>query len=126
MFSRVLLPTDGSDTSRGATEHAVSIARTYGATVHALYVRDESSVPTDIEGVPDNTDIPTELDEAATAAFEDVLESCEEASIPAQTTIETGEPSDSKTDIRSRTRHRPHRRRDTPAEGTGSVPPAEP
>lgn len=42
MYDSILLPTDGSDASRLAVEHGVDIATRYGATVHLLYVVDES------------------------------------------------------------------------------------
>ncbi|WP_126664466.1 universal stress protein [Haloterrigena salifodinae] len=38
MYSDVLLATDGSECARAATSHAVDLAATYGATLHALYV----------------------------------------------------------------------------------------
>ncbi|QSW97663.1 universal stress protein [Haloterrigena alkaliphila] len=38
MYSDVLLATDGSECARAATTHAVDLAATYGATLHALYV----------------------------------------------------------------------------------------
>jgi nucleotide-binding universal stress UspA family protein len=41
MYERILVPTDGSATSREAAEHAMDIAAQYGATVDALFVVDE-------------------------------------------------------------------------------------
>ena len=38
MYTDVLLATDGSDCAREATAHAIDIATTYDATLHALYV----------------------------------------------------------------------------------------
>jgi nucleotide-binding universal stress UspA family protein len=38
MYDNILVPTDGSAASRAATERAVDLAATYGATVHALSV----------------------------------------------------------------------------------------
>jgi nucleotide-binding universal stress UspA family protein len=38
MYENVLVPTDGSDPAAAAVEHAIDVAKTYGATVHALYV----------------------------------------------------------------------------------------
>ncbi|PSP86331.1 universal stress protein [Halobacteriales archaeon QS_1_68_17] len=40
MYDKILVPTDGSEVSRRATEHAVDLAEKYGATVTALYVVD--------------------------------------------------------------------------------------
>ncbi|ELZ76987.1 universal stress protein [Haloferax larsenii] len=40
MYEHILLPTDGSDASSAAIEHAASLAETLGATVHVLSVAD--------------------------------------------------------------------------------------
>ena len=37
MYDTILVPTDGSDPSNRAIEHALALADRYGATVHALY-----------------------------------------------------------------------------------------
>lgn len=42
MYETVLLPTDGSDESLGALDHALDIADAYDAALHALYVVDTS------------------------------------------------------------------------------------
>lgn len=41
MYERILVPTDGSDPSILAAEHAVDIASRYDAVVHALFVVEE-------------------------------------------------------------------------------------
>ncbi|WP_123537730.1 universal stress protein [Halosimplex salinum] len=41
-YERILVPTDGSEPSETATEHAVDLAERYGATVDALFVVDET------------------------------------------------------------------------------------
>lgn len=43
MYDVILVPTDGSEASRRAAEEAFRIARETGATVHAVYVIDESA-----------------------------------------------------------------------------------
>jgi nucleotide-binding universal stress UspA family protein len=40
MYSDILVPTDGSDASAAALDHALSLASQYGARVHGLYVVD--------------------------------------------------------------------------------------
>lgn len=40
MYETILVPTDGSDVAESAVEHALSIAESSGAAVHALYVVD--------------------------------------------------------------------------------------
>ncbi|QDX40435.1 universal stress protein [Salarchaeum sp. JOR-1] len=44
MYDRILVPTDGSDVSEVAIEHAVDLAEKYDAEVHALYVVDVDAV----------------------------------------------------------------------------------
>ena len=43
MYHDILVPTDGSDASAAAVEHAVSLASQYDARMHALYVVDTGS-----------------------------------------------------------------------------------
>jgi len=49
VYERVLVPTDGSDAAAAAADHAVGIAGTDGATVHALYVVDVRMSPVDAD-----------------------------------------------------------------------------
>jgi nucleotide-binding universal stress UspA family protein len=42
MYDRILLATDGTTASANAERHAVDLAATHGAALHALYVVDES------------------------------------------------------------------------------------
>lgn len=44
MYDSILVPTDGSDASVEALDEAFEIAKRFDATVHALYVVDESAV----------------------------------------------------------------------------------
>ena len=44
MYEKILVPTDGSETSEAAVEHAIGLAEKYGAEVHALYVVDTDSM----------------------------------------------------------------------------------
>lgn len=46
MYSDILVPTDGSDAAAMAVEHAVQLAATHDARIHALYVVDSSSYTT--------------------------------------------------------------------------------
>jgi len=41
-YDRILVPTDGSDPSETAVDHAIDIADQYDATVHSLFVVDET------------------------------------------------------------------------------------
>lgn len=60
MYRSILYPTDGSDQSRHALEHAADLAETYGATLHVISVVD-TRVGTDASVV----DIYTSLEESA-------------------------------------------------------------
>jgi nucleotide-binding universal stress UspA family protein len=42
MYDDILIPTDGSDEVETAIEHGFELAETYDATIHALYVVDDS------------------------------------------------------------------------------------
>jgi nucleotide-binding universal stress UspA family protein len=42
MYDDILVPTDGSEEVETAIEHALELAGTYDATIHALYVVDDS------------------------------------------------------------------------------------
>lgn len=50
MYETVLFPTDGSDPSLQALDHALDLADTYGATLHALYVVDTTYPYGDFDG----------------------------------------------------------------------------
>lgn len=43
MYEEILIPTDGSAASSWAIDHAVGLASTYGARLHALYVVDSGT-----------------------------------------------------------------------------------
>lgn len=47
MFRQILLPTDGSPETDRATDHALDLAKRYGATLHVLYVVDTNALPLD-------------------------------------------------------------------------------
>lgn len=40
MYDKILFTTDGSEAAEKALEHAISLAETYGAELHVLYVSD--------------------------------------------------------------------------------------
>jgi nucleotide-binding universal stress UspA family protein len=44
MYDRILLPTDGSDAMAGVVDHAAGLAAHHGATLHALYVANTTSL----------------------------------------------------------------------------------
>ena len=42
MYERILVPTDGSDHSNQAADHAISLAEQFGAMIHALFVVEQA------------------------------------------------------------------------------------
>jgi nucleotide-binding universal stress UspA family protein len=64
---RVLFPTDFSDSAERAYVHAVHLAASYGAELHALHVTDEdareqrSLIPGSVEDPSEQLDLPSEL-----------------------------------------------------------------
>lgn len=58
----VLVPVDGSDESSDAVEYALTIAETYGADVHAMYVLGEEVVRTIETGAIDEREVAEETE----------------------------------------------------------------
>lgn len=48
MYDRILVPTDGSSGADRAVEHAIDLARTYGAQLHVLYVVNVASLSAEV------------------------------------------------------------------------------
>ena len=49
MYERILVPTDGSDAVDAAVDHAIDLAETYGAEVHAVYVVDTAALAAEMD-----------------------------------------------------------------------------
>ena len=71
MYDEILVPTDGSEASRRAIEHAVDLASKYGARIHALYVVDTSVYATLETGAEVVVEALEEEGESAVRAVED-------------------------------------------------------
>jgi nucleotide-binding universal stress UspA family protein len=87
MYDRILVPTDGSAATESATDHAIGLARQYGATLHALYVVDVaaySSLEVGADVVAD------ELRSEGETAVDAVVERAADAGVEAETAVETG------------------------------------
>ncbi|GAB3668861.1 universal stress protein [Halopiger thermotolerans] len=50
MYEKILVPTDGSETSEAAVDHAIDLAEKYEAGLHALYVVDTDSMSLTLGG----------------------------------------------------------------------------
>ena len=86
-FDTVLAPTDGSDPSRAAEDHAVDIASTYGAALHALGVVETAALGPDVRSLAVDS-----LEEAAQRAVDGLLARAEEAGVDATGHVEEGTP----------------------------------
>lgn len=87
MYEDILVPTDGSAAAVAAIDHAVDLAETYGARLHALYVVDATafaSVDAGSEMVVDA------LEQEGEQAVEVVREQGEAASLDVETHVVSG------------------------------------
>ena len=88
MYSRLLVPTDGSDHSRLAAEHAMEIAAAFGATVDALFVVDDA-------GPAGHWDVAVEEQEAAgERALDAVVALGDERGIAVERHLRRGTPAE--------------------------------
>lgn len=82
MYETILFPTDGSDASLRALDHALELAGTYDATLHVLYVVDTSYPYGDFDGVGvDLTPVFEALREEGERTIETVEERAGEAGV---------------------------------------------
>jgi nucleotide-binding universal stress UspA family protein len=92
VFDHLLLPVDDTDESRHAQALAVHLAAASGATVHALYVRDDGSLPaTDAEVSPAAL-VDEALRESAASALAGARTACEATGVDVTETVVTGHP----------------------------------
>lgn len=83
MYETVLFPTDGSDLSLRALDHALDLAETYGATLHALFVVDTTYQYGDFDGGGmDPEPLFQALREEGDRALDDVEERAECTGVP--------------------------------------------
>lgn len=87
MYDRILVPTDGSAATESATDHAIGLARQYGATLHALYVVDVAAYSSLEAGADVVAD---ELRSEGETAVDAVVERAADAGVEAETAVETG------------------------------------
>jgi len=78
MYGDVLVPTDGSEGTRGAVEHAIDIATRSEATLHVLYVVD-ARIGVAHETTPEA--VFEELEDQGRNAIDDVIAQAEAASV---------------------------------------------
>jgi len=92
MFDTVVVATDGSESVSRAVECTLDLARKFDATVHALYVIDESRV----DSLPEklHNDVRGALDELGTEAIDEVVGANAEREEPVEleTAVRVGRP----------------------------------
>lgn len=92
MYDKILVPTDGSDGVERAVSHAIDLAATNDATVHALYVVNTASY----SSMPMETSwehIREMLGEEGENALERVRELADDAGVTVEAVIRDGSPS---------------------------------
>ncbi|WP_411963405.1 universal stress protein [Haloferax sp. YSMS24] len=87
MYSEILVPTDGSKAAERAINHALDIAKTYGARVHALYVVD-TSIYTSLDAGADV--VIDALEREGEVATRHVRDAAEEAGVEIDSEVVTG------------------------------------
>ncbi|GAA0291970.1 universal stress protein [Halarchaeum salinum] len=86
MYDEILVPTDGSAEAEVAVEHAVDIAATYGARLHALYVVDASAYAT----LDVTETVVEDLEDEGEAAVEAIATAAADAGVETQRAITKG------------------------------------
>jgi len=77
VYDKILLPTDGSEGAKRATEQAIDLATSLDAALHVLHVVDTTDVPTDL----DENVVLDALEAEGKRALEDVHERAERADV---------------------------------------------
>jgi nucleotide-binding universal stress UspA family protein len=90
MYETILVPTDGSPGAAAAVDHALDLAETYGATVHALYVVDVRMSP--ISTDTDREAVLQLLERSSDDPTGSILERAEREGIPAVEAVRVGVP----------------------------------
>ncbi len=92
MFDTVVVATDGSESVSRAVDCTLDLARTFDATVHALYVIDESRVDPLPEKLRD--DVRGALDEQGVEAIDEIVDTNAECENPIrlETAVRAGRP----------------------------------
>lgn len=92
MFETVVVATDGSESVSRAVDCALDLAAQFDATVHALYIHNDSRVETLPERLHD--DVRSALDEQGEVALASVIETNEAAdlAVDIETAVRVGQP----------------------------------
>jgi nucleotide-binding universal stress UspA family protein len=101
MYERILVPTDGSEQSASAADHALEIARQFGSAVHAVHVVDDRGPGRAAEAVSELSPRAEEreegqerLERAGDELTAAITERAREAGLDAHGEVLHGEPAD--------------------------------
>lgn len=96
MYDRILLSTDGGAASDRAERHAIDLAATHGATLHALYVVDEDVVNAySGDEFVDEAEGPEHgLEELGEETFVDLRDRASAADVAIETAMRHGRPAE--------------------------------
>ena len=78
VYDSVLLPTDGSEGTERATEHAIDLAVTYDAALHTFYIVENAY----LTGPTGDSTLIEEFEIHGQEAIDTVIERAEEANVP--------------------------------------------
>jgi nucleotide-binding universal stress UspA family protein len=97
MVSKILVPTDGSETARKAVEYAVELAKQLKASIIVLTVIDNRSfaaqtVPAEETAMHIIEPIEDYLRGAAQEYAEEIMRLCDESGVQSKTVVRTGHP----------------------------------
>jgi nucleotide-binding universal stress UspA family protein len=92
MYDSILIPTDGSDGSDVAVEHAVDLADRYDAAMHALYVIEAGQMTEPLDDA-EQSRIYERLENAGEQVVTEVADRAAAAGVePVETAVEQGTP----------------------------------
>ncbi|WP_255194254.1 universal stress protein [Natronobeatus ordinarius] len=89
MYDTILVATDGSDAANRAIEHATSLASTFDADLHAVYVVDTRRYGS--AALADSSAVIEDLEEQGSALLEDVEQ---RSDVDVTATVRRGRPSE--------------------------------
>jgi nucleotide-binding universal stress UspA family protein len=91
MYEDILVPTDGSEGTDKAAEHALDIAKRYDATAHVVYVVNTSAYST-LPADSNWESITAALEDEGKQATGEIVEMMQEADVDAVPSVEEGIP----------------------------------
>ena len=91
-YERILVPTDGSEETRQAVDHAIDLASEHDATIHALYVVNSAS----FSSLPMESSwesVAAMMNEEGAAALDGVERIATDHDVPVERALKDGSPS---------------------------------